>query len=276
MDWKLLIVSAATLALSWWLSGFDARLIREDGKSSYGRRATRCAITLLLVVPAVFALIYRGIAGGWFFLAVTVPLGILWAGCVSELCASGFNRLVDPNDDRQFDSKQLSRNLDQLALLIQAGRSEQAIQLSRLLTESGDVSVMALEALLFRTYIRILDFDHIRQHPVLAEADQLCTHGRLAEAESKLNSILRQQPGNATALLMLLRLYARDWQRPERAETLLQKIRRRGHAPPAFTEYARLAIDEWSGKTPPKATCPEGIESLLVPTQPSYGPRRSD
>lgn len=276
MDWKLLIILAATLAMSWWLGGFDTRFIREDGKPGYRRRAVRSAVTVLLVGVAVSALMNHGIAGGWFFLVITVPLGLLWAGCLSELCAGGFNRLVDPHDERQFDSKQLPRDLDQLAFLIQAGRSEQAIQLSRLLTESGEVSVLAMEALLFRIYSRILDFDRIRQHPPLVKADRLCAHSQLAEAEAELNSFLRQQPGNATALLMLLRLYARDSQSAGRADTLLQTLKRRGHTPPAFIEYARLAIHEWSGKAPVKETVSEGIESLLVPTRHAYSHRQSD
>jgi len=45
-------------------------------------------------------------------------IGVIWASCVSELFARGFQRLVDPQDTRQFDPRQTAQDLDKLAMLV--------------------------------------------------------------------------------------------------------------------------------------------------------------
>ena len=48
--------------------------------------------------------------------------------------------------------------------------------------------------------------------------------GRFDEAESKLNQLLQREPNHLPALLLLLRVYAQDLQRPDKAQTQLQGL----------------------------------------------------
>ena len=67
-----------------------------------------------------------------------------------------------------------------------------------------------------------------------------------------------------TAAFLLMRIYAQDLKRPEKADVLLQTVGQRPHVPPVFVEYARRSIQEWSGLLPRQEKMTEGIESLLV------------
>src|SRR5689334_17011414 len=129
-------------AVAWWLSGYDTGITRENKTEDLIRRGIRCGITLLLVEIAFWNLWrwgrYSDQGSGMIYLIVVLPLPVLWAGCISEMVAHKFHRLLDPEDDREYDPDKTRRDLDTIARLIQNGRKEEAIQLCLKLKESGD------------------------------------------------------------------------------------------------------------------------------------------
>jgi tetratricopeptide (TPR) repeat protein len=269
------IVLTVTAALAWWLSGYDTGLTGDDRTADFVRRSIRCGLTVLMVAAGGAGLLQGGVVGGWLYLVVTLLLGISWAGCLSELFAGGFHRLVDAEDKREFDPKQTTRDLDRLAGLVRSNRNDEAIALCEQLKESGEASALAIETVLFQLYHRMFDTEHSLDSPPLAEAQKLRWQRRFAEAEAKLESLLKQEPENVAAALMLLRIYAQDLLRPDKADAMLQTFGQRPHVPPAFIEYARRCLAEWSGIVPAKAKTAEGIESLLVDPKHSRAPEKA-
>lgn len=257
----LLVVMLATGALGWWLSGYDSRLTGDNRPADIRRRAVRTGVTVVLVGLAADSLRNgAGVVG----LAMAGLLALIWAGCISELCAGGFQHLLDSPDPTPYDPKQTARDMDELAALVRARQFDAAIALCRRLRAAGDSSRLAMETLLFRIYGEMFAPDRPPASPAIAEAENLRLIGKVAEAEASLNAILQKEPANLDAALLLLRLYVEDLRHPGRTALLLQELQRRPHVPPGFATYARRCADEWSGAVAPRKTGGEGIESLLV------------
>jgi hypothetical protein len=266
-----IVMMALTAAAAWWLSGYDTKLTGEDKPSDRLRRGVRCGITVLLVEVAFSSLLrwwrYRDQTSGYVYLAVALPLGITWAGCLSEFCARGFQRLVFPEDHREADLGESRRSMDRITRLIQEGRREEAIDLCQQLRASGSASDLALEAMLFRLGVEpsSVGGEGAKKNKPLAEADRLRTQGNLTQAEVKLTDLLKQEPSNQAAALMLMRLYAEDRQRRDLAEAELSRITNQRHIPPAFIEYARRSIAEWSAPRAGTEDRDDTVESLPLP-----------
>jgi hypothetical protein len=265
MSLTFIAILVVTAGLTWWLSGYDALVTGHNVTADIWRRLIRCGVTLFLLI--------EGADNEVLFMGIAVFLAIIWAGCVSEMLAVRFHSLIEFTDHREFDSKRLTRDLDRLAGLVQQGRNEEALAFCHQLAEAGDASALAMETMLFRLYSQMFADEIVPASPPLAEAHQLRAQGRLLEAEAKLNALLKQQPDNLAAVMMLVRLYAQDGARPEKAGTLLQMLGQQRRVPRAFLEYARSVIAEWSGAVPPKTT--EGIESLLVDQKPAPAPGKA-
>ena len=266
-----IVMMALTAAAAWWLSGYDTKLTGEDKASDRLRRGVRCGITVLLVEVAFSSLVrwwfYRDQTSGYVYLAVALPLGITWASCLSEFCARGFQRLVFPEDYREADLGESRRSMDRIARLIQKGRREEAIDLCQQLRASGSASDLALEAMLSRLGVEpsSVGGDGAKKTKPLAEADRLRTQGNLTQAEATLSNLLKKEPSNQAAALMLMRLYAEDMQRRGLAEAELSRIMNQRHIPPAFIEYARRSIAEWSAPRAGTEDREDIVESLLLP-----------
>lgn len=263
-----MVVLTLAAAGSWWLSGYDAKLTGANEREDFIRRALRCGITLFLVELAFWNLWrywrYNDQGSGIVYLFVILPLVALWSGCLSELVAHGFNRLIDPEDHREFDPHQNRRDLDAIASLIQNGRKEEAIQLCQRLKESGDASVLVLETMLERLGVKP---DNVKKPRPLTEADHLRSQGKSNEAEALLNSLLAENPSNVDAALMLMRLYAQDLRRSDKASEVLRSLETQSKVSSAHIEFARRSIDEWSHPTPKKEVAevqPESIDELLA------------
>jgi tetratricopeptide (TPR) repeat protein len=264
---NIVVLALATLA-SWWLSGYDARLTGENERRDFIRRAIRCSLTLFMVELAFLSLWrywrYGDQASGMAYLILALPLALLWVGCLGEWCAHIFHGLIDPEDRRRFDPRKSRRDLDMLASLVKDGRKEAAIQLCQMLKESGDVSVATLDTLLEHLGVKP---DNVPKSTPLTEAYQLCSQGKLREAETRLNSLLAENPANVDAALMLMRLYAQDLHRSDKASEVLRSLEQQPNVARAHIEFARRSIDEWSH---PKAkevvgeAQPESLEELLA------------
>lgn len=263
------IVSLALAALgSWWLSGYDAKLTGENERHDLIRRAVRCGLSLFLVELAFLSLWrcwrYDDRASGMAYLIFTLPLALLWVGCLSELCAHTFHRLIDPEDHREFDPLKSRRDLDRLASLVRNGRKEEAIQLCQMLKESGDVSVLTLDTMLEHLGVKP---DNVQKLKPLTEAYQLRAQGKLNEAEVILNSLLTENPANVEAALMLMRLYAQDLHRSDKASEVLRSLEQQPNIARAHIEFARRSIDEYSHPRAKKVVVeaqPESLDELLA------------
>jgi thioredoxin-like negative regulator of GroEL len=261
------VLAFATLA-SWWLSGYDAKLTGANEREDFIRRTIRCGITLFLVELAFWNLWrywrYNDSGSGIMYLFIMLPLVAIWCGCLSEMVAHGFHWLIDPGDHREFDPHAGRRDLDTIASLIRQGRKEEAIGLCQRLKESGGVSVLALDTMLERLGVKP---DNVKKTRPLAEADRLRSQGKLHEAESLLQSLLVENPSNVDAALLLMRLYAQDLRRGDKASEVLRALERQPHVPAAPIEFARRSINEWSNPTPMKSAVkvqPESIDELVA------------
>jgi tetratricopeptide (TPR) repeat protein len=264
---NIVVLTLAALA-SWWLSGYDTKVTGEKEREDFIRRAIRCGLTLVLVELAFWGLWrywrYSDQGGRMAYLMFVLLLAIIWCGCLSEAVSHGFHWLIDPEDHQEFDPHQSRRDLDTIASLIKDGRKEEAIHLCQRLKESGEVSVLALETMLEHLGVKQ---DSVKKARPLAEADHLRSQGKLSEAEAMLNSLLMENPANADAALMLMRLYAQDMRRSGKACEVLRSIEKQPNVPSAPIEFARRSIDEWSNPKLGKIVVevpPESVDELLV------------
>ncbi|HZI31071.1 MAG TPA: tetratricopeptide repeat protein, partial [Candidatus Binatia bacterium] len=186
---------------------------------------------------------YGDVASGVAYLIFVLPLALLWVGCLGECCSYIFHGLIDPQDHRRFDPHKSRRDLDMLATLLQTGRKGEAIQLCRMLKESGDVSVTTLDTLLERLGVKP---DEVQKSRPLTEASQLRSQGKLSEAEAMLNSLLLENPANVDAALLLMRLYVQDRHRSDKASEVLRSLEQQPDVARAHIEFARRSINEWS------------------------------
>ena len=257
-----LVVLAFVGLAFWWLSGYDAKVTGGDKMQDFIRRAARCGITLplvglLFVLPGTVLVVRMLLVIGWM-------LALVWAGCVAELFARGFHHLVDPADDQEIDPDKGLRDLDLIASLVKNGRREEAVQLSRKLRESGDVSVLVLETRLEHLGIKL---ESVPKPRPLTDAYHLRMQGRFQEAESILKPLLAEDPRNVDAAMMLMRIYAQDLHHPQKAMEILETLAKQPHVSPAHIEFAYRSIGEWSqGKPQPETVDvpPESIDEMLV------------
>lgn len=263
-----LVVLVSTARASWWLSGYDPMVTGLNERKDSLRRSIRCGITLFLVEMAFYCLWQyhqsSDPVNGVAYLVFSLPLALLWFGCISELCARAFHRMIDPEDDREFDPKKGLREMDVIGDLIRSGRRDKAIQLCQMLKQTGEVNPFVLEMTLENLGV---PQQSVRRPKPLIEADRLRSQGRFQEAELILNSLLAQNPRNLDSAMMLMRLYAQDLHRPEKAGEVLRALEQQPHLPSAHLEFARRSIGEWDQGKPRTEYVPaqpESIDELLA------------
>jgi len=263
-----LVVLAVAADVAWWLSGYDPGLTGQNEKLDSLRRSIRCGITLFLVEMAFYCLWqfwrYKDPTSGVAYLVFSLPLAFVWFNCISELFAHAFHRMIDPEDDRDFDRKEGLREMDVIGDLIRSGRKDEAIRLCEMLKRTGGVNPSVLEMTLENLGV---PQPHFQQPKPLLEADHLRSQGKFQEAELILESLLAQNPRNLDAAMMLMRLYAQDLHRPEKAEAVLRALEQQPHISPAHLDFARRSILDWhQGK--PRAEAveaqPESLTELLA------------
>lgn len=266
-----LAVIAICVAVFWWLSGFDSRLTGE-GRADFVRRAVRCGITLVIVEVAFYAAwecwIKQDRSAGILYLATMAPLLLLWVGCITEAGAHHFHYLIDPQDEkRPFDPKTGTRELDAIGGLIRSGRKEEAIQLCQTLLRTSPELRTALETTLHHLGAPP---ESPKESKPLTDASQLRRAGKFEEAEAVLSSLLKREPSNVNAALMLIRLYGQDMRQPEKAAEALRSLEMESHVPAAYLEFARRSIPDW--QTQPALTAhtvqeepmPDSIDDLIA------------
>jgi tetratricopeptide (TPR) repeat protein len=263
-----LVVLAFAAAGSWWLSGFDSRLTREYDWEDLIRRCVRCGITLILVEMAFYGLWrywrYDDRPSGFLYVATVLPLALIWAGCISEALAHVFHWLIDPPDKREYDPKKGLRELDAVGDLIRSGRKAEAIKLCQALKQTTDFNLSALELTLEHLGV---PQERVGNPRPLLEAHRLRLEEKYSEAEAVLQSLLQENPSNSEAAFMLMRLYAENLKREDKAMEILRSLEQQPHISPAYIEFARRSLHEWRSPRPQAAApepVPETIDELLA------------
>jgi DNA-binding SARP family transcriptional activator len=90
----------------------------------------------------------------------------------------------------------------------------------------------------------------VQNNMPLNQASRLRSQSKFAEAETLLKSLLLKNPANMDAALMLMRLYAQDLGRADKAREILRAIEKQPYVSQAHIEYAHRSIDEWSQPKP--------------------------
>jgi tetratricopeptide (TPR) repeat protein len=255
----------ATAMLAWWISGYDPKLTGENqGKDILGR-LLRCGFTLFLMAAGLAATALDPSFGGVVTIIIAIPMVILWLNCLGEAFAQAFHSLIDaPPDSPSSNPNKLTADLDQLAVLSNRGQTTEALQLCAELLKKGEASRLATETMCFHLYSQMFANESLLSSPSLSPIYELCESGRFTEAESHLTQMLDRDPENLLVAFLLIRLYARDLQEPEKARALIQSLERRPNPPPMFSGYAEYQIEQWLGSSSGEVKSDDGIESLLV------------
>ena len=153
--------------------------------------------------------------------------------------------------------------MDMVASLLKRGQNEEAAQLCASLKESGDANILVLETLLARSGIH---FENDRKPKPLTEAYNMRSQGKFDEAVEVLNSMLAENPSNVDAALMLMRLYAQDLKRSDKAGEVLRALEKQPHIPPGHIDYAQRSIQDWGRpkRAPEIEVLPESVDELLA------------
>ena len=249
----------------WWLSGFDSRVTGEDKTRDFSRRLIRCLGTLALM-GVLFGPSAVGVGYAFAPLLVIIPtsIALIWCGCLAELLSKIFRCLVDSEDQREFDPHQEARNLDRVASLLKSGQHEEAVQLCAALRESGGASGQLLDTMLARAGIAV---ESPRLSKPLNDAHCARMAGDFAEAERILKSLFAENPSDVEAAMMLMRLYAQDLRRSDKATEVLRALRQQPHVSSAHIEYAERSLNDWSQPPKPELApqpLPESVDALLA------------
>ena len=236
-----IILLSVTAALAWWLSGYHSKLTGESRREDLIHRIVRCGVTLVLAgillwlpaTPAVLPIL----------LVFAAAFFLLWRNCIGELSAHLFQKLIDPEDKRQFDPKQSMRQLDLIGALVRngkKGRGHPVVRIAQTLWRGGshhagiDAGTSGCPA------------GRREKTSPLTKAGQLRRQGKFNEAGLLLNSLLAENPRNVDAAMMLVRLHAQDLREPHKAHDVLRALEQQPHIPASHIEFARRSIVEWS------------------------------
>lgn len=268
---NILVLGSSGLG-AWWLSGYDAKVTGEDQTRDTVRRGIRCGLTVILMEIAFRSLmrwwLYGEQTSGYIYLAIALPLAITWAGCLSELFARGFQNLLDPKDERAIDLKETQRALDTIASLVREGRTEEAIRMCRERLSEGDVSVLAMEALLEQLeapsspsggppVLPAAGAEATEPQPAMAASsapvigvrgksiEQLLEEGYRGTAIEILEQQLKEKPGDFALWLKLAEAYGRHCGNFKRAEKIIDQLAANPAFLPEQVQSAKAQLKLW-------------------------------
>lgn len=258
---NIALIQALAIVGMWWLSGWDPDLA-GGGWKDLVRRGFRClASTALAWVFFVFAPIdYLTIP---LILLVMMVLLIFWRGPIIEVFSHGFRGVVGiSTTDRPVDTDEVYRQMETLGALIRQGRNAEAARFAKVLQASG-ANPLVMEALLDRAGISI---DHGKESAPLKQARRLRMKRKFGAAEILLKALIRENPANQEATMLLIRLYAQDLRQKDKALAVLQKLRMQPQIPPEVIEFADRSIEEWAQEKPAESVepLPESVDGLLA------------
>ena len=251
-----LIVLAVAATIFRWLSRFDKKVTGENQTADRWRRGVRCVLALLVLE----VILWRPTT----MILLIAILVMIWAGCLAELVARSFRWLVDSTAERAFDQGKNLRELDAIGVLIRQGKKAEAIRLCKMLKQAGEVDRATLELTL--EHLGVPQKSATRPGPLNA-ASRLRSQGKFPAAEKILKSMLRKNPANTDAALLLIRLYAQDLRRMDLAMKVLESLEQHPRVSRGHTDFARRSMDEWSQDGPKPETVavpPELIDELVA------------
>jgi tetratricopeptide (TPR) repeat protein len=261
----IILLNIAVLAVvafgTWWLTGMDKTAAGESKRDHHLTRALRCVAVVFLSAIFLGTLEQASLGYGGIPILIIVPLsiGLTLRSSLAEFFTHGFLGLLDPalHDHRELDPNQARRYQDAIAHLIHHGHRDEAIKLCEELKQSGEVDLGTLESTLEFLGVKP---ERAPANP-LVEAARLRTQADFAGAEQRLKSLLLKNPADASAAIMLMRLYAQDLRQPSRAHAVLRALEKQPQVPASHVEFARRSIEEWSR---PQPVAPE----MAVPPEP--------
>jgi hypothetical protein len=103
----------------------------------------------------------------------------------------------------------------------------------------------------------------------LGDINRLRSRGCYQEAKSQLLDLLRRDPENMAAAVLLVRVYAQDLHQRDKAVHLINAIEKKPFASSSVVAFLRNSLNEWLTTPPPRS--PVGIR--LAPKTPKRGPK---
>ncbi len=248
--------------VTWWLSGYDSNLSGDNARKDQIRRGIRCGFTFFLLL--ILLALPGKITSLPIVFGVVALLALTWAWCIAELFSHGFQVFTGATGTtREFDPHESVRNMERVAELLRHGQREEALELAETLKASDGANILALETLLERAGI---PQESSQKLPPLAEAHRFHVEGKFDDAEAILKSLLAENPSNVDAALMLMRIYAQDFRRSDKAMEVLRRLEKQPHISNSHIEYASRSIQEWGRKkvAPAAEILPESPEELVA------------
>jgi hypothetical protein len=251
MSWKVILIAILDVLLpivagvgTWFLTSLDQTAGRDG--MNYVVRTLRAISVALLTVILLFILEaplnYFDVP---LLVFAVIGFGYIFRSVISEIFAGGLIKLIDPasgQPDRPIDAVVARQHEKEISRLIRSGQRAEAIQLCERLKETGEVERMTLEHTL--EYLGVKQSAPDRTPPLVVAA-RLREQGNVAEAEKMLVALLRKNPADEGAGIMLMRVYAQDLRQPERAEAVWRTLAQQRGVSADHLEFARRSLDEW-------------------------------
>ena len=266
-----LIILAVMGAGVWWLTGFDKDFdwsFDGLGKKRYLPRILRTVGVWLCIAVLLWAAENRvGYIGIPLLLICPITLALLLRSSVSEAVTEIFFRMTASGQygASPHDPRKARRYLDTVGRLIQQGERDKAIQLCEKLKASGEVDPFILETTL--EYLGVAQ-DHSKADGTLKAIRGLRSQGKFIEAAANLKSWFEQYPQDTEAAMLLMQIYSQDMHQSSLAHEVLRKLEKQPGITPAYVEFARRSLNEWSvsrGKMVEKAPqVPDSIDEALA------------
>ena len=265
-----IVVAVSTLLVAWWLSRYDSRVVGDGRGWDVFRRILRCILTVAMV-QAIFWCFWRytrngDAVSGLVPIPILLVLAFFWAGAVSEIFSRGFGKLFDSDGRVASDPRKGEEGLRQLSKLVEEGRQEEALRLSRKLRKSDDTNVIVLEAMLQRLGLD----EQSDRGKLMAMARQLHGERRITEAERVLASLLERHPNDAQAAVFLIRIYTQDTHEPAKAVEVLRSLEQQSGISPGMIDFARSLLtaqkqpEPLEESAPASAPGPASVDELIA------------
>lgn len=114
-----------------------------------------------------------------------------------------------------------------------------------------------------------LDVSHLRDLAAppprakpMTEISQLRQRGEYRQAQSKLQALLKREPANLAAAMLLVRVYAQDLRRLDKAKEMVDDLENSGHVGSGVITFLRNSLKGWAGAADENRAADSGVVSV--------------